>query len=320
MQAGPSIVFMGTPDFAVESLRAIVEAGYHIKGVVTSPDKPSGRGLQMHASPVKQYALKNGIPILQPMKLRDPDFLESLREWKADLHVIVAFRMLPEEVWAMPPKGTFNLHASLLPQYRGAAPINHAVMNGETKTGVTTFFLNHEIDKGSVLYTAETEIGPRETAGDVHDRLMAIGAKLVVRTIGGIVSGEAYAKEQQWNPEEGILHSAPKIFRNDCRINWEKDTITLYNFIRGLSPYPAAWTEMETPDGQMLQMKVFFAEPVSGVFHNEPGTTRTDGKTYLHVTAGNGTLSLLTLQLEGKRPLGIPEFLRGFSAAGCLFR
>lgn len=319
MSAGPSIVFMGTPEFAVESLKAIVEAGFQVKGVVTSPDKPSGRGLQMHASPVKEFALTNGLPVLQPLKLKDPDFLDALRDWKADLQVVVAFRMLPEAVWTMPPKGTFNLHASLLPQYRGAAPINWAVINGETRTGVTTFFLNHEIDKGSVIFTKETEIGHLETAGDVHDRLMNIGAQLVVETIRGIDAG-VLARDQQWHPEDGHLHAAPKIFRNDCRINWEKDATSLYNFIRGLSPYPAAWTEMETPDGQLLQVKVFFAGQVAANTSGIPGTVETDGKTFLHVVTGNGQLSLEKLQLEGKKPLLVAEFLRGFSPAGCLFK
>jgi methionyl-tRNA formyltransferase len=318
MPDGSSIVFMGTPEFAVESLKAIVEAGIRVKGVVTSPDKPAGRGLQMHASPVKEFALKYGLPVLQPLKLKDPDFLDSLRNWQADLQVIVAFRMLPEEVWAMPPKGTFNLHASLLPQYRGAAPINWAVINGETRTGVTTFFLNHEIDKGSVIYTAETGIGPRETAGDVHDRLMKIGAQLVVKTIRGIDDGVG-AREQQWQPEDGQLHAAPKIFRDDCRIKWDQDTTSLYNFIRGLSPYPAAWAKLETPDGRLLQVKIFFADPLFEMSTEKPGTIRTDGKTFLHVVTGNGLLSLMKLQIEGKKPLGVAEFLRGFPGI-CLFR
>lgn len=261
---GPGIVFMGTPEFAVESLKAILKAGFPVKGVVTSPDKPSGRGLQLQSSPVKLFALEKNIPVLQPLKLKDPDFLEALLNWQADLQVIVAFRMLPEEVWNMPALGTFNLHASLLPQYRGAAPINWAVMNGETKTGVTTFFLNHEIDKGSVIYQEETPIGPEETAGDVHDRLMVIGAELVVRTIKDIAAGKAAALEQHFMEFETLLHPAPKLFKSDCKIDWLRDSLSLYNFIRGLSPHPASWCELLTTRGEVQKVKIFFARPVNG--------------------------------------------------------
>ena len=246
---------MGTPEFAVESLKAIIGAGYHVRGVITSHDKPSGRGLRMHPSPVKEFAVEHNIPVLQPLKLKDPDFLEALRKWQADLQVIVAFRMFPEEVWSMPPLGTFNLHASLLPQYRGAAPINWAVMNGETKTGVTTFFLNHEIDKGSVILREETAISPDETAGDVHDRLMVIGAELVVKTIEGIASGKAGAIDQQLMENTAPLRPAPKLFKSDCKIDWNRDSVSIYNFIRGLSPHPAAWSELQTPVGKCSRLK-----------------------------------------------------------------
>lgn len=316
----PGIVFMGTPDFAVESLKAIVAAGYPVKGVVTSPDKPSGRGLQLRSSPVKIFALEHNLPVLQPLKLKDPDFLDSLRSWQADLQVIVAFRMLPEEVWSMPPLGTFNLHASLLPQYRGAAPINWAVMNGESRTGVTTFFLNHEIDKGSVIYQQEIAISPEETAGDVHDRLMVIGADLVVKTIEGIASGKAGAIEQQLMENVESLRPAPKLFKADCKIDWGRDSVSLYNFIRGLSPHPTAWSEILTPDGEALKVKIFFARPVDLPNGGKPGTIDTDNRNYLNISTGDGVISIERIQLEGKRQMNTPEFLHGFSAADCRFQ
>lgn len=321
MHKGPSIVFMGTPEFAVESLKAVLDAGYPVKAVITAPDKPSGRGLQLTASPVKEFALRNGLPVLQPLKLKDPEFIRELKALQADLQVVVAFRMLPEEVWAMPPLGTFNLHASLLPQYRGAAPINWAVINGETKTGVTTFFLNHEIDKGSLIYREETSIGPSDTAGAVHDRLMTIGADLVVKTIDGIAAGNVVPAEQHWDSgSQGQLRPAPKIFKDDCRVNWENDAPTLFNLIRGLSPYPAAWSTLETPGGQLLQVKIFLAEPVADGPDDAPGSLYSDGKSYLHVATGKGILSVTKLQVEGKKPLAVTDFLRGFSVSGCRFR
>ena len=318
--SGPGIVFMGTPGFAVESLKAILDAGYTIRGVVTAPDKPSGRGLQLRATPVKEFALKNGLPVLQPEKLKDPDFLQALHAWHAGIQVVVAFRMLPEEVWNMPPLGTFNLHASLLPQYRGAAPINWAIMNGETRTGVTTFFLNHEIDKGSVIYQEETRIGPEETAGDVHDRLMHLGAKLVIKTLKDIISGEAGSVDQQQMVKAGALHPAPKIFRNDCRIDWNRNAISLHNFIRGLSPYPAAWTELVTSSGDPLLVKIFKSRPGEAVFREKPGTLVTDNRDYLSVVTGNGILNILHIQLEGKKQMDIIEFLRGFPLEKCRFQ
>ena len=256
---------------------------------------------------------------LQPLKLKDPDFLEAFAKWQADLQVIVAFRMLPEEVWSMPPLGTFNLHASLLPQYRGAAPINWAVMNGEAKTGVTTFFLNHEIDKGSVILREETAISPDETAGDVHDRLMVIGAELVVKTIEGIASGKAGAIDQQLMENTAPLRPAPKLFKSDCKIDWNRDSVSIYNFIRGLSPHPAAWSELQTPGGEMLKVKVFFARPVNLPGVKNPGSLATDNRNYLHVSTGDGTIAIERIQLEGKKQMNIPEFLHGFSAAGCRF-
>jgi methionyl-tRNA formyltransferase len=317
---GPGIVFMGTPEFAVESLKAVIRAGYPVRGVVTSPDKPSGRGLQLRPSPVKVFAQQNNIPVLQPLKLKDPDFLEALRQFHADLQVIVAFRMLPEEVWSMPPMGTFNLHASLLPQYRGAAPINWAVMNGETRTGVTTFFLNHEIDKGSVILREETGISPDETAGDVHDRLMVIGADLVVKTIEGIVAGKVAAVDQQLIENNLPLRPAPKLFKLDCKIDWNRDSEPLYNFIRGLSPHPAAWSEIRTGKGEVLKVKIFFARTVNSSHSGHPGTLATDNRDYLHVSTGNGRLAIEQIQLEGKKQMNISQFLHGFSAAGSTFQ
>jgi methionyl-tRNA formyltransferase len=318
--SGPGIVFMGTPEFAVESLRAILDAGYKVSGVVTSPDKLSGRGLQLHTSPVKDFAVHNNIPVLQPVKLKDPVFLQLLQNWHADLQVVVAFRMLPEEVWNMPPLGTFNLHASLLPQYRGAAPINWAVMNGETKTGVTTFFLNHEIDKGSVIYREETGIGPDETAGDVHDRLMKMGAGLVIKTIEGIVSGQASAFDQQMMANVGILCGAPKIFKSDCRIDWNRDATSLCNFIRGLSPYPTAWTELVSAKGEVQLVKIYFGRVTEKESSEKPGTLISDGHQYLKVTTGKGVIAIERLQLEGKKQLGVAEFLRGFHVTHCRFQ
>lgn len=317
---GPGIVFMGTPEFAVESLKAIIRAGYPVKGVVTSQDKPSGRGLQLRSSPVKIFALENNIPVLQPLKLKDPGFLEDLRRWHADLQVIVAFRMLPEEVWSMPRLGTFNLHASLLPQYRGAAPINWAVMNGETRTGVTTFFLNHEIDKGSVICQQEITISPEETAGDVHDRLMIIGADLVVKTIEGIHSGRVAAIDQQLIENAIPLRPAPKLFKSDCKIDWNRDSVSLYNFVRGLSPHPAAWSELLTGEGEVLKVKIFFAGTVNASQAGKPGTLDTDNRNYLHISTGDGMISIEQIQLEGKKQMNIAQFLHGFSAAGCRFQ
>jgi methionyl-tRNA formyltransferase len=318
--SGPGIVFMGTPEFALESLKAIIGAGYPVKGVVTSQDKPSGRGLQLRSSPVKIFALENNIPVLQPLKLKDPDFLEALRKWQADLQVIVAFRMLPEEVWSMPRLGTFNLHASLLPQYRGAAPINWAVMNGETKTGVTTFFLNHEIDKGSVIYQEEINISAEETAGDVHDRLMVIGADLVVATIEGIASGKVAAIDQLLIENFVPLRPAPKLFKADCKIDWRRDSVSLYNFIRGLSPHPAAWSELTTGEGDVLKVKIFFARTVTMSNAEKPGTLTTDNRNFLHVSTGDGMIAVERIQLEGKKQMNTPEFLHGFSAANFRFQ
>ncbi len=316
----PGIVFMGTPDFAVASLKAIIDAGYTVKGVVTAPDKPSGRGLQMHTSPVKQFAVSQNLPVLQPMKLKDPEFLTALHNLNADLQIIVAFRMLPEEVWNMPPMGTFNLHASLLPQYRGAAPINWAIINGETRTGVTTFFLNHEIDKGSVIFTQETPIGENETAGELHDRLMETGARLVVKTIDSIAEGTIQTTDQHLLPADGILKPAPKIFRDDCRIHWDRDIRVVHNLIRGLSPYPAAWTEIVNSKGEIVTAKIYTAGMVDKPHAHGPGTTETDLKTFLRIAASNGYINVESIQLQSKKQMHVADFLRGFQdIAGCRF-
>lgn len=307
------IVYMGTPEFAVESLRCLVEGGYKVVGVVTMPDKPVGRGHKIQYSPVKQYALAQGLPLLQPEKLKDEAFLEALRAWKADLQIVVAFRMLPEVVWNMPRLGTFNLHASLLPQYRGAAPINWAVINGETETGVTTFFLKHEIDTGEVIRQVRVPIADTDNVGTVHDRLMALGGKLVVETVDDILNGTVRGIPQEEMKVEGGLRLAPKIFKDTCRIDWSHSVKSIYDFVRGLSPYPAAWTELVQPDGQKLQMKVFETGKMPGAADGcAPGTLRTDGKTYLRVAAADGWVDIRALQLPGKRRLATDEWLRGF--------
>lgn len=301
------IVFMGTPDFAVASLDILVQNGYNIVGVITAPDKPAGRGKQIQQSAVKQYAVAHNLNVLQPEKLKNPEFLAELKALNADLQIVVAFRMLPEVVWNMPPKGTFNLHGSLLPAYRGAAPINWAVMNGETQTGVTTFFLQHEIDTGSIIHQATMPIGPDESTGEVHDRMMALGAQLVLQTVKEIEQGTAKATPQDMT---GDYPHAPKIFREDCKIDWDQPLDKVYNHIRGLSPYPAAWTEL---DGKTLKIYKAKKEPAN---HSQPnGTLDTDGKTYLRFAVPGGYIHAEELQLEGKKRLGVKEFLTGWRAA-----
>lgn len=307
------IVYMGTPDFAVESLRCLVEDGYNIVGVVTGPDKAVGRhGSVLQPTPVKQYAVEHGLRVLQPEKLKDETFIEELRSLEADLQIVVAFRMLPEEVWAMPPLGTFNLHASLLPQYRGAAPINWAVMNGDTETGVTTFFLKHEIDTGAVIRQVRVPISDTDCVGDVHDRLMMLGGRVVCDTVDAIIDGTAEATPQEHMITEE-LRPAPKIFKDTCRIEWECPTKRIYDFIRGLSPYPAAWTTLVTPEGAEMMVKIYEASVASTNKEGWPcGTIETDGKRYINVYTLDGALSLRTLQLAGKKRMGVEDFLRGF--------
>lgn len=297
------IVFMGTPDFAVASLKALSDNGFNIVGVVTAADKPAGRGQKINESAVKKYAVEHGLKVLQPVKLKDPDFLKDLSSLNADLQVIVAFRMLPEQVWNMPPKGTINLHASLLPQYRGAAPINWAIINGEKESGVSTFFLKQEIDTGDLLFAERVEIGESDTAGDLHDKLMATGAQLLVRTVKAIVQGE-YKELPQ--PASADLKSAPKIFKEDCLVNWNQPAEKVYNFIRGLSPYPTAFTYLNDKS-----LKIFGASSEQTNSGSKPGTFITDNKTYLKFACTDGFIAVTDLQLEGKKRMKIDEFLRG---------
>jgi methionyl-tRNA formyltransferase len=304
------IVFMGTPDFAVASLDALVKEKFNIVGVITAPDKPAGRGRQLQQSAVKQYALEKGLYVLQPEKLKNQEFLNELKSLKADLQIVVAFRMLPEVVWNMPPKGTFNLHASLLPQYRGAAPINHAIINGEKETGVTTFFLTHEIDTGDIIHSEKVPVGANETAGELHDKLMSVGAELVVKTTKEIEEGTVKTTPQIFS--ENLKH-APKIFKDDCKIHWNDTVQNIYNKIRGLSPYPAAFTELVTIGEKTLSLKIFFAEPELAEHQPKCGEVLSDGKTYLKISCRDGYLNIKDLQLSGKARMKTGDFLRGFN-------
>lgn len=306
MNSYPRIVFLGTPDFAVASLRALVEAGFQVVAVVTAPDKPAGRGLRLAEPAVKQYAIKENIPVLQPQKLRDPAFLEQLKSFQADIQVVVAFRMLPESVWSMPPLGTINLHGSLLPQYRGAAPINRAIMNGEVKTGVTTFKLQQEIDTGHILLMEEIHIGPDETAGELHDRMKAIGARLVVQTIRGLIDGTLQGKPQQ-AADPAALKPAPKIFTADASINWTDPVLKIHNQIRGLSPFPGAFTSFKEKT-----LKIFRSRPEKTNRPGEPGLMETDGKSWLRFSAADGYIYVEEMQLEGKKRMKTVDFLRGY--------
>ncbi|WP_316747395.1 methionyl-tRNA formyltransferase [Pedobacter gandavensis] len=297
------LVFMGTPDFAVASLNALVEAGFNVVGVVTAADKPAGRGQKLQESAVKQYAVAKGLKVLQPLKLKDPEFIQELKDLQADLQVVVAFRMLPEMVWDMPAKGTINLHASLLPQYRGAAPINHAIINGEKESGVTTFFLKHEIDTGDVIFSERVAIGEDETAGELHDQLMNVGAGLLVKTVKAIESGDY--KEQPQVQSDSLKH-APKIFKENCLINWDQPAKTVYNLIRGLSPYPTAFTKLGDKT-----VKIFKAELDTEMPDIAVGKFLSDGKTYLKFAAKDGYIKLTDLQYEGKKRMTVEEFLRG---------
>ena len=306
------IVYMGTPEFAVESLRCLVEGGYNVVGVITMPDKPAGRGHKLQYSAVKQYALEHDLPLLQPEKLKDEAFLEALRAWKADLQIVVAFRMLPEVVWNMPRLGTFNLHASLLPQYRGAAPINWAVINGDTETGVTTFFLKHEIDTGEIIRQVRVPIADTDDVGTVHDRLMTLGGRVVTETVDDILAGTVKSIPQEQLATTGELRPAPKIFKDTCRIDWNQPVKRIYDFVRGLSPYPAAWTELVQPDGSVLVLKIFQTEKIIKAHNLQPGTLETDGKNYLRVAAADGFVGICSLQLPGKKRLNTDELLRGF--------
>jgi len=302
------IVFMGTPEFAVPSLDALVGAGYEIEGVLTAPDKPAGRGLKMNESAIKQYAVQKGLRLLQPEKLKNPQFLDELKSLKADLQVVVAFRMLPDLVWDLPPLGTINLHASLLPQYRGAAPINWAIINGEKETGVTTFKLQHEIDTGNILLQETILISEEETAGELHDRMKIIGGALLLKTVNGIADRTLKEIPQATiaSGPSAIKH-APKIFTETARIDWSKPVDEIYNLIRGLSPYPAAFTQLE---GKLL--KIYKAKKETGKPASTPGSVETDKKSYLKFACIDGSIKVEELQLEGKKRIPVTEFLKGY--------
>lgn len=307
------IVFMGTPEFAVESLRALLDNGYDVVGVVTVADKPVGRGQKISESAVKKFAVEKGIPVLQPLKLKDPEFLAQLQALKADIFVVVAFRMLPEEVWKMPKLGTFNLHAALLPQYRGAAPINWAVINGEPRTGATTFMIDKNMDTGGIILRQDIMVSDTDTAGDVHDRLMAISGDMVVQTVQGLIEHNAETRVQRsFIQGSEVLKPAPKITRELCHIDWNDSTVQIYNLIRGLSPYPAAFTELVKEGAAPVQLKIFSAEKVKTQTGMAPGTVDTDCKSYFRVATADGALSLLEVQLAGKKRMDIKAFLAGF--------
>ena len=302
---------MGTPEFASTSLRRLVEEGYNVVAVVTTPDKPAGRGQKMHQSDVKLTALELGLPILQPEKLRDEAFLASLKELNPDLGVVIAFRMLPEVVWAMPKFGTFNLHASLLPEYRGAAPINWAIINGEKRTGVTTFLLNHEIDKGNIIEQESIDILPEDNIGSLYDKLMNIGSRLVTRTVDKIAEG-GYTTIEQMHIDENTLKPAPKIFKEDCRIDFSKSAESIHNLVRGLSPYPAAWSALYVDGQECGSMKIFTTHIEQANVNVTPGTVRTDGKSYVAVAAADGWVYIDEVQMAGKRRMTIKELLLGW--------
>ncbi len=306
------IVFMGTPDFAVGSLKALIDSGQQVAAIVTAPDKPAGRGKQMQSSPVKKYALEAGIHhILQPTNLKSPEFVEELKSLEPDIFLVVAFRMLPEIVWAIPPKGTINLHSSLLPDYRGAAPINWAIINGEKETGVTTFFIEKEIDTGKIIFQEKVSIDPDTSAGELHDVLMTKGAMLLVKTVEAIASDNFTAIPQSEYSERRQIHQAPKIFREDCRINWNDNAKKIHDFIRGLSPYPAASTEIT--DGKASLLLKIFKSRVEVTNHEmKSGSMLTDGRHYLKIAVPDGFVHIQRLQMAGKKQLGIEEFLRGF--------
>lgn len=317
VMAKARIVFMGTPAFATASLKALHESGHEIVGVVTVPDKPAGRGQKIHVSDVKQYAVDQGLYLLQPEKLKEPTFIEELKKLQADIFVVVAFRMLPKDVWSIPPRGTFNLHGSLLPQYRGAAPINHAVINGEKVSGVTTFLIDEAIDTGNIILRKETPISDIDTAGTLHDRLMEIGAKAVVETVNILMDGKPALIPQNTLIKEGeILHPAPKIYRETSKINPATDALSIYNKVRGLSPYPGAYMVLDTGNGDVQEIKLFETAVRQGNA-GDIGKVHTDGKTYLSFETTHNQLEIKSLQSSGKKRLTIEEWLRGIkSTAG----
>lgn len=313
MLKNPRIIFLGTPEFAVAPLDQLVKKGYNVVAVVTAPDKPAGRGKKMTAPPVKKYAEQNDIPVFQPPKLKNEDFLKSIKELRPDIQVVVAFRMMPEELWSIPSEGTFNLHASLLPQYRGAAPINRAIMNGEKKTGLTTFFIDEKIDTGEVIFQEEMNIGENETAGELHDRMTITGSELVEKTVKAIAEGTVQTQPQpmleKYNQE---LKSAPKIFKEDCRIIWNENGQKVHNLIRGLSPYPSAFSAMKKAGVPDLQVKILKTEFEQAEHDHRPGDIISDGKTYLNVAVPDGYIKILELKPAGKKSMNIRDFLNGF--------
>ncbi len=305
-------VFMGTPEFAVASLKKLLENDIHVAAVITAPDKPAGRGRELQSSPVKKFAAEHDLLVLQPANLKDPAFIEELGALHANLQLVVAFRMLPEVVWSMPEYGTVNLHASLLPDYRGAAPINRAIMNGEKKTGVTTFFIEKDIDTGNILFSEEEDIHPDDTAGDLHDRLMHKGAGLLLKTVEAIRNDNFQARSQaELIKDKKSIKKAPKITKDDCRINWRDDMESIYNFIRGLSPYPVAWTNIKHHD-EMIMLKIFKVQKAPGTHNDTAGTLHTDNKHYIKVSVKGGYINITELQQAGKKRLAVDEFLRGF--------
>lgn len=313
------IVYMGTPDFAVESLKRLVEGGYNVVGVVTMPDKPAGRGRKVKPSPVKEYAEAAGLHIMQPERLKDEAFIEELRSLGADLQIVVAFRMLPEVVWNMPPMGTFNLHASLLPQYRGAAPINWSIINGDKETGVTTFFLKHEIDTGEIIDRVAVPIEETDDAGIIHDRLMMLGGDLVIKTVDSIIAGGVHTQPQEELCEGEELRPAPKIFKDTCHIDWNRPVADIYNLIRGLAPYPCAWSDFVIEGKDPVGVKFYETSKVMEHHEMPAGSVSTDGKTYLRIAAADGWVEVKSLQLAGKKRMTIEEVLRGHSLEGGRF-
>ena len=312
------IIFLGTPEFAVESLKALVENNYNIVGVITSADQPAGRGLKLKESAVKQFAVQHNLKVLQPLKLNDPLFLEEVKNLNADLQIVVAFRMMPVALWSMPQLGTFNLHASLLPQYRGAAPINRAIMNGETETGVTTFFLKHEIDTGNILFSDKVSIDESETAGQLHDKLKAIGAGLVLKTVAAIENG-SYTEipQQESSSNNEPLKTAPKIYKEDCKIDWAKSAIEIYNQIRGLSPYPAAFFTIKFPNEKEEIIKVYKADKVIDMTSVFTGEILSDDKKFFTIPCNGGYIKMEELQIAGKKKMNVEEFLRGHKVDKC---
>ena len=307
MDKKPRIVFMGTPAFAVASLSALLEAKMNVVGVVTAPDKPGGRGMQLQQSAVKQFALAHNLPLLQPEKLKAPEFFDALSAWKPDLQIVVAFRMLPEKIWSFPPMGTLNVHGSLLPQYRGAAPINWAIMNGEKETGVTTFQLQHAIDTGDILLQDRIAITENMTAGELHDTMMVVGANLLVKTLEGLINNTIQPVPQNLVTDESQINHAPKIFTKDCEINWEAPVQQIHNHVRGLAPFPGAITKI---DGKIVKLYSTLIE--MGQPKEPAGTFVTDGKTFSKIACKDGYLVLNDIQWEGKKRMAIPDFLRGY--------